>query len=114
MGISLSSPILWLLIVLIGLGTFSLRLSFIHLWGHIELPKFVHRALRFIPAAVLAALVVPAMVRPEGAIDLSPHNLRLIAGVLAAAVALYTRNVLFTLAAGMAALWLLQAIVGGT
>lgn len=114
MNISLPPLDLWLLILVIGLGTFALRLSFIHLWGRIELPQVVHRALRFIPAAVLAALVVPALVRPEGAIDFSLHNLRLIAGVLAAAVALLTRNVLFTLGAGMAALWLLQAIVGGS
>lgn len=113
MGISLSSAGLWLLILLIGLGTFALRLSFIHFWGRIELPQIVHRALRFIPAAVLAALVVPALIRPEGTIDLSLHNLRLIAGLLAAVVAMLTRNVLFTLAAGMAALWLLQALVGG-
>lgn len=112
MGISLPPSGLWLLIVVIGLGTFALRLSFIHFWGRIELPQIVHRALRFIPAAVLAALVVPALVRPEGVIDFSPHNLRLIAGLLAAAVALLTRNVLFTLAAGMAALWLLQAVAG--
>jgi branched-subunit amino acid transport protein len=113
MNMSISSLGLWVLILLVGLGTFSLRLSFIHFWGRIELPQIVHRALRFIPAAVLAALVLPALVRPEGSIDFSPHNLRLIAGILAAAVALLTRNVLFTLAAGMAALWLLQAIVGG-
>jgi branched-subunit amino acid transport protein len=114
MGISLPPLGLWLLIAVIGLGTFALRLSFIHLWGRIELPQIVHRALRFIPAAVLAALVLPALVRPEGAIDFSPHNLRLIAGLLAAAVALLTRNVLFTLGAGMAALWLLQTIASAS
>lgn len=112
-GAPFSAAGLWLLIVLIGLGTFALRLSFIHLWGRVQLPEIVHRALRFIPAAVLAALVVPAIVRPEGALDLSLHNLRLIAGLLAAVVALFTRNVLLTLAAGMGTLWLLQALVGG-
>ncbi|APZ42330.1 AzlD domain-containing protein [Acidihalobacter ferrooxydans] len=100
----------WLLILLIGLGTFALRLSFIHLWGRIQFPQIVHRALRFIPAAVLAALVLPALLRPEGSIDFSVHNLRLIAGVLAAVIALLTRNVLFTIAAGMATLWITQMI----
>lgn len=104
---------LWLLIALVGLGTFALRLSFIHLWGRIELPYIVHRALRFIPPAVLAALVLPALIRPEGFVDLSVYNFRLVAGLLAAAIALLSRNVLFTLLGGMAALWLLQALVGG-
>jgi len=47
-------------------------------------------------------------VRPEGVIDLSPDNLRLLAGLLAAAVAWYSRSVLATLATGMGALWLLE------
>lgn len=113
MHIELSTFGFWVVTLVIGLGTFALRLSFIHLWGRIQLPQIVHRALRYIPAAVLAALVVPALIRPEGMVDFSLHNLRLFAGVLAAAVALLTRNVLFTIAAGMAALWLLQALVAG-
>lgn len=111
-GSDLTTTGLWILIAFIGLGTFGLRLSFIHFWGRIRLPDIVHRALRFIPPAVLSALVVPALVRPEGFIDFSPHNLRLFAGLIAAAVALLTRNVLLTLIVGMGALWLLQVLVG--
>jgi branched-subunit amino acid transport protein len=58
---------------------------------------------------VMAALVLPALVNVNGAIDLSLGNERLLAGALAAFVAWRTRQVLLTLAVGMAALWLLQA-----
>ncbi|MBS7662158.1 AzlD domain-containing protein [Pseudomonas lalucatii] len=99
----------WLIIFAIGLGTFALRLSFIELLGRASPPPYLQRALRFVPAAVMAALVLPALVNLDGAPDLSLGNERLLAGALAAFVAWRTRQVLLTLAVGMAALWLLQA-----
>jgi branched-subunit amino acid transport protein len=99
----------WLIILAIGIGTFALRLSFIQMLGRASPPPYLQRALRFVPAAVMAALVLPALVNANGAIDLSLGNERLLAGVLAAFVAWRTRQVLLTLAVGMAALWLLQA-----
>jgi len=105
-----SETTLWLTIFGAGLCTWLLRLSFIETWQWLSVPPLLDRALRYVPAAVMAALVVPALVRPEGAVDLSPDNLRLMAGILAAVVAWFSRNVLLTLAVGMAALWTLQAV----
>lgn len=103
---------LWLTIIGVSIGTFLLRLSFIELWKWMTVPPLLMRALNYVPAAVLAALVIPALVRSGGVIDLSTDNLRLYAGLAAAVVAWYSRSMLLTLAAGMAALWLLQAIAG--
>jgi len=44
-----------------------------------------------------------------GALNLSLGNDRLLAGLVGLLVAWRTRNVLWTVAAGMVALWLLQA-----
>jgi len=104
----------WLMILGVGLGTYLLRLSFIALWQKLRIPALVDEGLTYVPAAVLAALVVPALARPEGVIDLSPDNLRLVAGLLAAAVAWFTRSVLLTLGVGMGALWLLTWLDWGT
>ena len=60
--------------------------------------------------AVLAALVLPALVRPQGPVDLTAENLRLLSGLLAAVVAWRTRSVAATTVAGLGALWLLQAL----
>ncbi len=106
----MSDTALWLTILAAGFGTWLLRLSFIEAWQWLAVPPLLDRALRYVPAAVMAALVVPALVRPEGVVDLSPDNLRLLAGLAAAAVAWKTRNVLLTLAVGMTALWVLQAL----
>lgn len=94
-----------------GLVTFAIRLSFIALLGRVEVPPLLTRALRFVPAAVLSAIIVPELVVREGAPDLSPLNPRLLAGLLAALVAWRTRSVVVTIAAGMVALWVLQALL---
>lgn len=100
---------LWLFFVLLAAGTFALRLSFIYLFGKVEMPGWLRRALRFVPASVLAALVFPALAYPNGVLDLSLENVRLLAGIGGALVAWKTRNVLWTIAVGMVLLWVLQA-----
>ncbi|NCF09278.1 MAG: AzlD domain-containing protein [Gammaproteobacteria bacterium] len=106
----MSETALWLTILGAGFGTWLLRLSFIETWQWLSVPPLLDRALRYVPAAVMAALVVPALVRPESVVDLSPDNLRLLAGIVAALVAWLTRNVLLTLAVGMGVLWALQGL----
>jgi branched-subunit amino acid transport protein len=101
---------LWLLLLAMGLVTFAIRFSLIGGLGRIELPPLIRRALRFVPPAVLTAIVFPELFLPAGTLDVSFTNDRLLAGLLAALVALRTRNVVLTVAVGMLALWLLQAL----
>lgn len=96
---------LWLAILGMGVVTFSLRLSFIALPGKLLLPPLITRALRFVPAAVLTALVTPALFYTDGA--LSPLSLKVPAGLVAALVAWWSKDTLLTIAAGMGSLWLL-------
>ena len=100
----------WLVILGMGLVTYAIRLSLIALLGRMQVPPLVQRGLRFVPPAVLSAIIFPELLRPSGALDISLNNLRLLAGVLAALVAWRTKNVLLTIAVGMAALWILMAI----
>ncbi|MGA9403327.1 AzlD domain-containing protein [Haladaptatus sp.] len=104
---------LWLIILVGGLGTYLIRVSFIALFGRLDdVPDGVERALRLVPAAVLSALVLPKFVYMDGSLALSPDNLRLFAGALAVAVAWYTEDILATIVAGMGALWLLSYVFG--
>lgn len=103
---------LWLLFAVIGLGTFLLRFLFIYLFGKISMPDWLNRALRFVPAAALAALVFPALTHSSGHLNLSLHNFRLLAGLGGAIVAWKTRNVLLTILVGMALLWILEMTFG--
>jgi len=100
---------IWTAIVLAGVGTYAMRASFL-VFAHrlADVPPTVQRLLRQIPPAALAAIVVPALLRPEGQIDLL--HPRFAAGLVAAAVAWRTRNIALTLVVGMAALMILDAL----
>ena len=102
---------LWLTMLGMGMVTYAIRLSFILLLGRVEIPARIRQALRFVPPAVLSAIIFPELLRPQGRLDLSPGNVRLLAGLLAALVAWRTKNILLTIAVGMGALWILQAIL---
>jgi branched-subunit amino acid transport protein len=91
-----------------GVLTFLLRLSFLELFGKARVPDGLARALRFVPAAVLPALVAPAFVYREGVLELSLGNEHLLAGLIAALVAWRSKSMLATIIVGMLALWALQ------
>jgi branched-subunit amino acid transport protein len=99
-------------IVLIGVLTYLMRVAFIGP-SRLSLPPAVERALRFVPPAALAALIVPDLVGHNGALILTLANPRLIAGVVALVIAWRTRSVGLTLIIGMAVFWLLSALLPG-
>ena len=100
---------LWLVFLIGGLITWGIRLSFILLIGQRPIPDLARRALRFVPPAVLTAIIFPEILLSTGSLDLSPlSNPRLLAGLLAALVAWRTRSAVLTVVAGMLALWLLM------
>ncbi len=69
-------------------------------------------ALRYVPVAVLTAIIVPEILSSDGVLDFSLGNARLIAGVITALVAWRTKSALWTIAAGMAAFLILNAFLG--
>jgi len=103
---------LWLVILLAGLLTFGTRLSFILLLDRIKVPGWFRRGLRFVPAAVLSAIILPELATRNTALDISLHNPQLYAGALAVLVAWRTKNVLLTIIVGMAALLIFKAVLG--
>ena len=104
----LSNALVWVVILGASVGTFAIRLSFIALFGRFDVPPRLEQALRFVPAAVLTALVAPRLVYLDGALALGLGNERLLAGALAAAVAWRTESMLWTIVVGMIALWSLE------
>ena len=102
---------LWLLMAAAGLVTFGIRLSFIFLLERVKTPAWFHRSLRFVPPAVLSAILLPALVQRTNGLDLSLRNPQLLAGLTAVLVAWRTRNVVLTIAVGMAALLILQTVL---
>ena len=101
---------IWLVMLLGGLITFAMRFSLIYLFGRFEVPPTLSRALRYVPPAVLSAIIFPELFLHDGALDLSLGNTRLLAGLIAILVAWISRNTLITILAGMIALFLLQIL----
>lgn len=95
-------------IVLVGAINFLARLSFIEFFATRAMPPLLARALRFVPPAMLAALVVPMVLTPSLAGTLAGINPRIPAAIVAGVVAFFTRSTLKTLAAGMLTLWALE------
>jgi branched-subunit amino acid transport protein len=100
---------IWVAIILSGIGTYAMRASFL-VFAHrlADVPPSVQRLLRQIPPAALAAIVVPALLRPEGSLDL--WQPRFLAGVVAALVAWKTRNIALTLGVGIGLVMLIDAL----
>jgi branched-subunit amino acid transport protein len=102
---------LWLIFILIALATTLPRASFIVLGNRVALPSVLQRALRYAPAAALAAIVVPDVLVVGGAVEI--FNPKLAAAIAAVAAALFWRNPWLPFIAGMAVLLGLRYLLGG-
>jgi len=86
---------IWLVMLLGGLITFGIRFSLIYLFGRIQVPDTLRRALHYVPPAVFSAITFPELFLHNGTLNVSMDNTRLLAGLVA-------------ILAGMVALFLLQ------
>ena len=100
---------IWVIMIAVGILTYLTRLSFILLLDKWQPPEIVTRALRYVPVAVLTAIIVPELVVVDNALDFSLGNARMLAGILAILVAWRTKSALWTIAIGFAAFLLLNA-----
>jgi branched-subunit amino acid transport protein len=87
----------WLTIVGMALVTYATRsLPLLTRWGAPH--PMVERALRFVPASVLTALILPALLVPEETVQAGPE---LWAGLVGALIAWRTENVSLTIVIGL-------------
>ncbi|MCZ7533645.1 MAG: AzlD domain-containing protein [Acidimicrobiia bacterium] len=96
---------MWIVVVLAGIATFSMRFAFIALFGLVAVPPLLERALRYVAPAVLAALTVPAIMAPDNALDLT--NPFVPAAVIGGLAAWFTKSIGAAIIVGLPALWLI-------
>lgn len=101
---------LWITFALIGATTIATRGSFVLGGQGARLPPALQRALRYAPAAALAALIIPDMLLDAGAFD--PVNPKFAAGAVAFAAAMRSRNPWLPFIAGMGVLLLMRKGLG--
>ena len=102
-------------IFLIGgmaLVTFAIRYSMFVLAGRVEFPIGLVNALRYVPPAVLTAIIVPAVLIPGGtSVNFSYTNPYLIGALVAFGVGWFSNNLLLTILLGMLAFWVWQWVL---
>ena len=101
----------WILVVGLAVISFVTRGVFIMAEGRLRLPSWLERLLRFAPAAALMAIIIHDMARLDGMLNLTPGNPRLLAGIVAFVVAIYSRNIVLTIVAGMITLWTVRFLL---
>ena len=99
---------IWIVMIVLGLLTFFIRFSFIALLERLNLPRNFQRALRFVPIAVLSAIIAPELGYSNSQLAVLPTNPRLLAGIIATIVAYKTKSVVWTICAGMVVFWVLH------
>ncbi|MGI9648302.1 MAG: AzlD domain-containing protein [Acidimicrobiia bacterium] len=99
------------IVLVIGAGSYLLRLSFIGLLGTRAMPTWAEQPLKYVAPAVLAALVLPAVLLVDGRAELAPAvNPRFLAALAAGLFAWRLRNVAGVILVGMSLLWILEAV----
>lgn len=106
-----STAQIWGIIAALAVGTFLIRFSFLGLIGSRRMPDIVLRLLRYTPVAVLPGLVAPLVLWPA-ATGGQPDAVRLVAAAVALAVGLWTRQVIWAIVAGFAALYAGLVVAG--
>ena len=100
---------LWSVVAIVGVLNYLSRLSFIALFARRHVPALLVRAFRYVPAAMLTALVLPMIVAGPGEATWAALP-KMLASVIAGVVAFRTQSTMKTLGAGMLSLWLVQAM----
>ncbi|MEX1247702.1 MAG: AzlD domain-containing protein [Anaerolineales bacterium] len=100
----------FLLIAGIAVATMATRIPVLLWLSRRKLPKGLFRALKYVPGAVLSAIIFPAVLLADGKLALQADNAPLAASVIAALVSWRTRSLLLTIILGMITLFLWKAL----
>lgn len=103
----MSTQYIWTIIIVLGLGTYLIRYSFLGILGKRALANWLLRLLRFVPVAVLPGLVAPLVMWPTATGGI-PDPARLAAAAMTLLIGAWLRSVLGAIIAGMAVLYLVQ------
>lgn len=102
---------IWLTIALMSAVTVVPRLLPVWLLAGRTLPPLVVSWLRYVPVAVLAAMLAPSLLLVEGRLDLSWSNLYFWVSLPTFAVAWKTRSLFLTVITGMGGIALVRLLL---
>ncbi|MEO8169647.1 MAG: AzlD domain-containing protein [Oxalobacteraceae bacterium] len=92
----------WITIILLTVATILTRSSFFLLGNAVKFPPKVQHALRYAPAAALAAIIAPDLLLSGATVSFDWANPKLLAAIGAGLFFVTTRHLLGTIVVGMA------------
>lgn len=103
----------WIVTILLGIGTYLIRFSFIGFWGNRTLPAWAQAHLRYVAVAVFPAIILPALIGVKSGAEVDWNTLapRLIAAIIALLIA-RTGRVTTAIILGMATLYAAKWVMG--
>jgi branched-subunit amino acid transport protein len=100
------------LIVGIAALTFFTRFAFAVTLKKTKISENWNRWIVYIPIAVFTTIIVPSLLAPNGALELSVQNEYLIAGIVTFLIAYKTKNLAGTVIIGILIIILLRVLLG--
>jgi len=97
-------------LVIIGMGVITYATRSVMLGLNFKMAGDLELFLSYVPFSILSALIFPTILVPGGGLDLSVSNHHLLAGIVAIAVASYSRKAVITVIIGLAFMILVKAI----
>lgn len=97
-----------LTILCMAAATYFTRFASPLLLDRTGVPRWLARLLKHVPTAMLAALIAPSLLAPQGFLEISPANHYLIAGSVAAFMAFRRQPPAVTMGSGMAMMLILR------
>jgi branched-subunit amino acid transport protein len=96
-----------------GNSNLFLPFFFYRFFGELTYHPQIYRTFKYIPIAVLAAIIVPEIIKSTNIQNMFSEP-RLVAGAIAIIVAWRTKNVILTITVGMVILYLIQYLTTKT
>jgi branched-subunit amino acid transport protein len=101
-------PEIILTILGMAVATYFTRFASPLLLARTGVPTWLDRLLKHVPTAMLAALIAPALLAPQGTVEIGPANHYLIAGAVAGWMAYRRQHPAITMGSGMAMMLILR------
>ena len=103
------------IVMILGMAavTFGLRYPVLALVSRIQLPESILSALKFVPPALLSAIILPEIFIPDGSFQIDLRNSELVASMFAVLIARRTKNLMLTIILGIMVFLGWRWVVGG-
>ncbi|MEJ6950675.1 AzlD domain-containing protein [Natronospora cellulosivora (SeqCode)] len=104
----------YLMIAFMLFVTYLPRVIPLAILSRMQIPDIVIAWLKYIPAAILASLLAPALLMTDGGLYLSLNNISLLAAIPTFIVAIYKKSIFLTVLTGIITMLLFEYIIEGS